>query len=545
MTARQKLDRLIDRFAEAYFAYEPIQATYFGVHDHDAELGHYDASTVASAARTFREIRSAIDRDVDRSTLSVTDRVDYDLLACRLDVLVSELEGERPFERSHSFYLERALNGLQYLLARNFAPLPVRIPSILSRMRLMPEFLRAAVERVKDAPHVYLEIAIEEAASGAAFMEEVVSAVSRQVPEMTREIERAAASAGEAFLDFRRHLANLMHGANGNFMMGRELFEYRLRRENFLDFDCTSLRAMGEEILARTREDLEDLAKKIDPSRPWSAIFESSKDQVPSPGRLRGAYEQWVLVAREFINERGLATLPPGEAIELIDTPVFERLLVPYAAYLSPAPFETEQRGFFYVTPIDTQASPDVQHQQLLGHNVPSMITTVVHEAYPGHHLQLTWANRARSKMRKLTDNNVFAEGWALYCEEMMYEEGFYPDPLVRLAQLQATLWRAARVVIDVGLHTGEMTFDDAVRMLVDQVCVEPPNAVAEVRRYTLTPTQPSSYLIGREAILALRSEMKARDRRFRLGAFHDKLLSYGTIPPALIREEMLAGLGP
>jgi len=543
MTPRQKLDALIDRFADAYFAYEPIQATFFGVHDHDADLGSYDRETVAGTARELRAVRSALDRDVDRAALPLADRVEFDLLTSKLDVLVAELEGEKWFERSHSFYLDRALNGLQYLLARNFAPLPARLPSILSRMRQIPRFLKLARERVHHSPRVFLEIALEESASGAAFMEEIVSAVSGAIPRMSGEIEKAATVANEAILEYRRHISGALRGSNGRFMLGRELFEHRLRTENFLDFDCESLRAMGREILERTREDLDVLAREIDRSRPWAAIFEASKERTPAPGRIRGAYEQWVLVTREFILERGLATIPPGEQIELVDTPLFERQLIPYAAYLPPGPFETEQRGLFYVTPIDAQASPDVQQQQLFGHNVPSLITTVVHEAYPGHHLQLTLANRVRGKMRKLADNNVFAEGWALYCEEMMYEEGFYPDPLVRLAQLQATLWRAARVVIDIGLHTGEMSFDDAVRMLVDDVCVEPPNAVAEVRRYTMTPTQPSSYLIGREAILALRAEMKSRDPRFKLGTFHDRLLSYGTIPPALIRQEMLSAL--
>jgi uncharacterized protein (DUF885 family) len=543
MTPRQKLDALIDRFADVYFAYEPIQATFFGVHDHDGSLGSYDADTVAETARSLRAIRTTLEREVNRAALPVSERVDYDLLASKLGILIAEIEEERWFERSYSFYLDRALNGLQYLLARDFAPFPARLPLILSRMRSIPAFLKAATERVHRSPRVFLEIALEESASGAAFMEEIVASVSAQVPRMRVEIEKAASAASAAILEFRRHIANQIGGADGNFTMGRELFEHRLRTGNFLDFDCLSLRAMGEEIMARTREDLDALARKIDPSRPWPAVFESSKERTPSPGRLRGAYEQWVLVSREFIVERGLATLPAGEQIVLVDTPVFERQLVPYAAYLPPGPFETEQLGLFYVTPIDTQASPDVQHQQLLGHNVPSMITTVVHEAYPGHHLQLTAGNRARSKMRKLADNDVFAEGWALYCEEMMYEEGFYPDPYVRLAQLQATLWRAARVIIDVGLHTGEMSFDEARRMLVEDVCVEPPNALAEVRRYTMTPTQPSSYLIGREALLALRAEVKARDPHFRLGAFHDQLLSYGTIPPALIREEMLEKL--
>jgi uncharacterized protein (DUF885 family) len=543
MTPRQKLDRLVDEFVETYFHHEPVTATFMGIHSHDGELGQYDADSVRETARRLRALRSAAESEIDRAALPLSDRVDLDLLLSKIDTVVSEIEGERPFEKSHSFFLSRALNGLQYLLARNFAPLPARMPSILSRMRRVPGMLEVARNRVRNPPRVFVEIALEEATSGAAFIEEIVSALSPHVGSMGRELERAATAAREALLDFRRHLADRLHTAKGDFVLGRELFEYRLQRENLLDFDCKSLKEMGAEILARTRGDLDALAAELDGGRPWPAIFEASKEQVPSPGRLREAYAQWVLVTREFIVEKDIAALPPGEEIELIDTPVFERSIVPYAAYLQPGAFETEQRGFFYVTPIDVQASPDVQHEQLLGHNVPSMITTVVHEAYPGHHLQLTRGNQARSKMRKISDNNVFAEGWALYCEEMMYEQGFYPSPLVRLAQLQATLWRAARVIIDVGLHTGTMTFDDAVRMLVDDVCVEPPNAVAEVRRYTLTPTQPSTYLIGREAIFEMRAEVRRRDPRFCIGRFHDRLLSCGTIPPRLAREEMLAAL--
>jgi uncharacterized protein (DUF885 family) len=167
-----------------------------------------------------------------------------------------------------------------------------------------------------------------------------------------------------------------------------------------------------------------------------------------------------------------------------------------------------------------------------------------VHEAYPGHHLQLCHAGRAGSRLRQLADSSLFAEGWALYCEELMHELGYYLDPVTRVFQLRDLLWRACRVVIDVGLHTGKLTFMQAVDYLVEEAMLERLNAVMEVKRYTLMPTQPMSYLIGKLQILALRDEARKRlGDRFDLARFHTALLAGGTLPPALVREELFQRL--
>ena len=169
---------------------------------------------------------------------------------------------------------------------------------------------------------------------------------------------------------------------------------------------------------------------------------------------------------------------------------------------------------------------------------------TALHEGYPGHHLQLSVANRIESLVRRQLGTTVFIEGWALYCEEMMEEEGFLADPRNVLFRLKDQLWRACRVVIDVGLHCSGMSFDEAVDMLVGVAKLERENAAAEVRRYTKTPTQPMSYLIGKKQILELREERRAAEgRRFNLKRFHDRLLSFGSIPVAMIRTAM-AGEG-
>lgn len=165
-----------------------------------------------------------------------------------------------------------------------------------------------------------------------------------------------------------------------------------------------------------------------------------------------------------------------------------------------------------------------------------------LHEGYPGHHVQLTRAMDSEHPLRKQVMNNSFLEGWALYCEQMMYEQGFYTDPRVRLFQVKDMLWRAWRVIIDVGMHTAGMTFDEAVRLLVDKARLEEENAVAEVKRYAMSPTQPMSYVIGKLLILDLRRRYKENvGPAFDLKDFHDRLLSYGTIPPTLIASRMIS----
>jgi len=204
------------------------------------------------------------------------------------------------------------------------------------------------------------------------------------------------------------------------------------------------------------------------------------------------------------------------------------------------APLEKEQVGFFYVTPISRRLTDEQKEEQLQGHSKYKIPIIALHEGYPGHHLQLTHASRTGSLLRKLLRTTVFVEGWALYCEEMMYEAGYYTDPRIVFMKWLVELWRACRVIIDVGLHTRTMNYQQAVDFLVREVLVERVHAEKEVTRYTLSPTQPLSYVIGKKQILALRSAYQNKaGTAFRLRDFHDELLSFGSIPVVLIQRAM------
>jgi uncharacterized protein (DUF885 family) len=309
---------------------------------------------------------------------------------------------------------------------------------------------------------------------------------------------------------------------------------------HLLDLDSDGLSELGLRTIGETKAAMARVAAEVDPNEDWRDVVERLKAEHPDAAGLRDRYRSEMERARRFVIERDLVTVPDGERLDVIDTPVFARTLLPYAAYMPAGPFEARQQGFFWVTPVDTGLAEADRERQLRGHGLRSIPLIALHEGYPGHHLQLVRANAGRRKARKLAWNTVFIEGWALYCEEMMKDVGFLDDPGSRLFQLKQMLWRAARVVVDVGLQTAKMSIDDAVRFMVEEAGLERINAEAEVKRYTANPSQPSSYLVGKLELMETRRLYE--DRRgsgFDLKQFHDALLDVGSVPPRLARRAL------
>ncbi len=233
--------------------------------------------------------------------------------------------------------------------------------------------------------------------------------------------------------------------------------------------------------------------------------------------------------------------MPAGERIDIIATPEYLRNVIPFAAYFEPPKFDPRPSGIYVVTP-SVGDDPNAMRE----HNRSSMSNTSVHEAYPGHHLQLTVAGRHPSLVRALLDAPEFTEGWGMYSEQMMREEGFDDAPNFWLNVYTDAIWRACRIILDVRMHRGELTVDEATRFLVEHTSFEEPNARAEVLRYTYTPTYQLSYLLGRILLLQLREDEKRRlGPDFSLRAFHDTLMRNGSLPISFHRrllDEAAAG---
>ena len=522
------------RIVEDYLRHEPVQATMSGLHDYDAELPDLTVDGFNAAALRAKAYVASLEHFAPEH-LTADERIDRTLLHSHFSGAVHEHEARQPHKHEPSTYIDQAIVGVYSLLMHDFAPITDRVPAIDARLKGIPSLLAAGKANLERAPAIWTEIAQDEALGGVEFLQTDVAPLCKEHPQLSDPLTKAI----EAFEDYGAFLRDDLAAKDGMpFSLGRELFDYRLKHEHLLPFDVDSLLAFGERAVESTRQALAETARRIDANKPWTEIVEQLRTDHPSAGDLIDAYRRSVDDAKRFVAERGLLTMPKDDVLDVVETPVFMRPTIPYAAYMPPGPYEARQRGQYYVTPVNEKLRPEERAEQLLGHNRFAMLLTNVHEAYPGHHVQLVKANHEPSLVRKIFESTVLIEGWALYCEQLVLDEGMTDDPRTRLFQLKDQLWRACRVVIDVMLHTGRMTFDEAVDMLVNTAHLERPNAAGEVRRYTQAPTQPMSYLTGKQQIMDLRERERTRlGARFDLKDFHDRLLGCGSIPVSLIES--------
>jgi uncharacterized protein (DUF885 family) len=281
-------------------------------------------------------------------------------------------------------------------------------------------------------------------------------------------------------------------------------------------------------------------AREIDPDADEAEVVDRVKREQPASfDAALDAYRDAMLRARSHLIEHDLVTVPADERILVRETPEYLRNVLPFAAYFEPAAFDRDARGIYVVTP-----SVDDDPAAMREHNLAAISNTSIHEAYPGHHLQLDAARRHPSLTRLLADAPEFVEGWGMYSELMMREQGFDDDPRFRLVMHTDAIWRACRMILDVRLHRGEVTAEEATDFLVEHTGFERANAKAEVGWYTYRPTYPLSYLLGRTMILGLRADEERRlGDAFRLKDFHDALLRAGSLPVSFHRR-LLAGEG-
>jgi uncharacterized protein (DUF885 family) len=532
-----------DDYLEAYYDAHPCTATYMGVPGRDDLLPNVSRHALDADLRKAREYLHAIDK-LSVATMAACDRVDYRLARSVVQMRIFEFEQLRPHERQPAWYIDDALMGCFFLMCRDEPTLHERGASLLHRVRDIPDLLDKAAENLSGVPKPFAVAALEACDGALDFFQNSVPRFGRTMgsARYLESLEQACSAALAACNKFRDHIETvLLPGAPDEVAIGRDSFDYLLRVWHLMQEDSVALLEFGEQVVAETKTALEEKAAEIDPGKSWQAIIADLKLSHPAANEVVSFYATEMERARRFIIERNLVSFPGNERLSVVETPAFQRGMLPYAACLPPAAFAKEQHGQMWVTPIDPEASREDQEARLQGHSKFRVAIIALHEAYPGHHLQFSIANQHRSPYRRHFGNsNVFCEGWALYCEEMMYQEGFYGDEGARLMQLKEQLWRACRVVIDVKLHTGEWSPAQCAQFLVDEARLEVESARVEVQRYCANPTQPMSYMLGKKQLLALRAdEEKRKGDKFNLREFHDEVLSHGTIPFRLVREEM------
>jgi Bacterial protein of unknown function (DUF885) len=532
-----QVDDLCRSYLDLKYHFDPSAASSAGLVSHDARLGRFDAETTREHLSALRAVAAALE-ELEADDLQA--EIDRTALLGEIRSTVFRLEYERPHARNPAFWLSHVLQGLYAILSRRNGAAGARAPAALERLRAIPDFLDAARDTLDEPPSVFVDTALGMLGGGGELVVELVSALTAESPSLAADLQTAAGSALEALKRFGAALRDEIEPATDPHAhaVGEEQFGRRLHHEHALVSGAPELWRYGLHLQEETEAALADLAGRID-GRPWRDLVEELRADAPEPESLLGVYRAELDRAHAFVADRDLVSLP-GDPVDVVSTPGFMAALVPFAAYEPPPIFLQHQTGRFYVTPPDPSLPAEAQARQRRGHCRHAIPAMVAHEAYPGHHLQLVTAQGLASEVRRHVWTPVMVEGWALYCEELMDESGYYGDDQARLFRLVNLLWRAVRIVLDVGLHTRGMSPVEAVDYMVRHLPIERPSAEAEVRRYCAWPTYQLCYAVGRRELLRLRDSYRARaGAAFQPKRFHDELLAYGGIPVALARWGM------
>ncbi len=516
----------------------PVLGTALGLHRDDDLLGDGSREQVLAELADERTHLTEIEA-LDPADLSADVRFERDLEIHNLRRAIFDTDELRIWER-RSLALDTVGDGLFLLFARDHAPLAERLAAIAGRLEAVATFLEEAKTRAV-VPQVrrWQQIEIDTAADLPVFFDELVAAGAGVLDATTgRRLERAAGAAKVAVELYGTWLEGTLAGGRDEWAIGRERHDAMVGLRGFDGLDTDAILALGWERLGEERAARATAAREIDPDADEAAVIDRVKTDHPVgfDAALDG-YRGAMFRARAHLIERDLVTVPDDERIDVIATPEYLRKVLPFAAYFEPAAFDPDPKGIYVVTP-----SVDGDPAAMREHNFASISNTSIHEAYPGHHLQLDTARRHPSLTRLLTDAPEFVEGWGMYSELMMREQGFDADPGYRLIMHTDAIWRACRIILDVRMHRGEIGVDEATDFLVEQTSFERPNAHAEVQWYTYRPTYPLSYLLGRTLLLGLRADEQRRlGDRFSLKAFHDTLLRNGSLPISFHRRLLAA----
>jgi uncharacterized protein (DUF885 family) len=536
-------DRFYDLVEERFVRLvidNPVLGTVLGLHHDDDLLGNGSREQVLAELAAERNHLTEIEA-LDTVGLSAEVRFERDLEIHNLRRAIFDTDVLRIWER-RSLALDTVGDGLFLLFARDHAPLADRLAAITGRLEAVATFLEEAKSRAT-VPQVrrWQQIEIQTAGDLPAFFDELAAAGTDVLARVEqRRLERAVQAAKIAVELYGAWLEGTLSDGQDDWAIGRERHDAMVGLRGFDGLGADEILELGWERLRTERAGRAAAAREIDPGADEATAIDRVKSDHPKSFEAAlDAYRGAMRRARTHLLERDLVTVPSDERIDVIETPEYQRKVIPFAAYFEPAAFDRDPKGIFVVTP-----SVDGDPGAMREHNYASISNTSIHEAYPGHHLQLDTARRHPSLTRLLTDAPEFVEGWGMYSELMMREQGFDAEPRFRLIMHTDAIWRACRIILDVRMHRGEIGVDEATDFLVEQTSFERPNAYAEIQWYTYRPTYPLSYLLGRTLLLGLRADEQRRlGDRFKLKGFHDTLLSNGSLPISFHRR-LLAGEG-
>jgi len=557
--ADAQFEALGQRFLDEFGRYAPVYATALGDHRYDGDLDDLSPAGRARSVGFARDILTQL-QAIDRTQLSRANQVDTAMLENQLRYSIWSEEKLRDWSWDPLVYTQLSGQAIYGLLARDYAPLPERLRSVTARLEKMPRMLEQMRANLvpEKVPAIHAETAVKQSPGLMSLVDGLVVPSLSALPEadqarLRRAIEttRAAATQHQEWLE-----KELLPKAKGEFRIGRELYDEKLAFALMSPLSRQDIRGRAAAEVERVRAGMYDIARQVLAGRegapPTPETPDAAQQQAAIAAALEIAYAERpprdgvVALAREtleettaFVREKGFVSMP-SEPLEIIVMPEFQRgVAVAYCD--SPGPLDKGQGTFYAVSPIPDDWTTEKVDSFLREYNDRSIANLTIHEAMPGHYLQLAHSNKYPSVLRAALGSGPFVEGWAVYAERVMQEQGFRADdPLMRLIQLKWYLRAVTNAIIDSAIHVDGMTREEAMKLMTETGFQEQSEAAGKWVRAQLTSAQLSTYFVGYQEHADLRSEAESRwGDRFEQRRYHDQVLSYGSPPVRFVRALM------
>ena len=540
-------------YVDQYLRANPEQATDLGDHRFDGQLTDYSSEARAKDLATQKEFRDKLNA-IDRLQLTGANNIDFRILKENIDYQIFRAEELKEPDWNPLVYMQSLANSLYLLVARDFAPAEKRIPNLRQRMEKIPGVIAQAEANLQDPPRIHTETAIEQTQGAINLVRTELSPLLDQTPQMKKQLAPLQEKTAAALEDYKKWLQNdLLPRSDGDFRLGAEKYRKKLR------FALASDLPM-EEIMKRARTDLRqtqnaiyetalplykkyfpnaDAATIADKHKVRAAVLNKIAEQHPDDATVVGYAQKVLTEATDFVKQRDLVTVPTVP-LDVIAMPEFKRgVAIAYCD--SPGPLDKNGKTFFAVAPTPKDWSKERKESFFREYNNYMIRDLTVHEAMPGHYLQIAHANEfhAPTLVRAIFRSGAFIEGWAVYCEQVMAEQG-YGGPDVKMQQLKMRLRAIANAILDQSIHAGNMTEQQAMDLMTKEAFQQEGEAVAKWKRARLTSAQLSTYFVGATEHLDLRAaEQKKLGKDFDLKKYNDQVISYGSPPVKYVRELM------
>jgi len=544
----EEFNRLVDDYFDAHFQFHPTEATAAGLHQYDTKLEDYSRAARQAESAKLRTLAARLER-INPAQLSGASTGDFAFLASTLQGRRLELETLQMWRKDPNFYTSGVTESVFLIIKRNYATPEERLRSVVARERQIPEALMTARGNLENPPRIYTEITLEQMPGVIAFFREDVYKAFPGVANaaLQGEFQRSNAAVVSALEKYELFLRNdLLPRSQGDFRIGAENFRQKLLLKEMVDTPLDQLLKIGYADLGRNQERLQETAAEINPHASPRQVLATLEKDHPAPDKLLETFRALLAGLRQFLEARKIITIPSRVFPILEETPPFMRATTT-ASMDTPGPYETQAtEAMFNVTLPQPDWSPQHVEEWMQAFNRGTILSTAIHEAYPGHYTQFLWVNRLTSKVRKLLYCDTNSEGWAHYTEQMMLDEGFGDgDPKLRMGQLQDALLRDARFIVGIEMHTGNMSLDQGREFFVREGYQLPAVADLEAKRGTTDPTY-LVYTLGKLQILKLREDyQKKLGARYTLQDFHDRFMEQGGVPLGIVRKALLGDDSP